>query len=612
MFHVLQRRKLVEEELEKVDQEMPEYKAQSAEAEAAKCQVLNELDSTKRLIEDLKLSLERAQKEEHQAKQDSELAKLRVEELEQGIADESSIAAKAQLEVAKARHAAAVTELGSVKEELELLQKEFASLVIEKDTAVKKAEEAVSASKEVEKMVVELTIELLSTKESLESAHAAHMDAEEQRIGAAMARDQDNHYWERELKQAEEELQKLHQQIHSAKELKLKLDAASGLLLDLKSELAAYMEAKRKEEGDAVEPQDRTHTDIQAAIGSAKKELEEVKLNIEKATAEVNCLKVAASSLQYELDKEKSSLGGMKQREGMASVAIASIEADLEKTRSETVLVQMKEKEAREKMMELPKQLQEAAKEADEAKASAQSAREELRKAQEDAEQAKAAASTMERRLLAAQKEIEAAKAAEMLALAAIKALQESEAAQDAGDGDSDATVTLNLQEYYGLSKHAHEAEEQASAKVAAAISQIEVAKESESQAGQKLEAVNQEIVVRKKDLEVALEKAERAKDGKLAVEQELRKWRAENEQRRKMPDSTHTKSDTRESIEAVKEAVSVSVPTSPGPRSTPKGKDASFSKTEGSGKKKKKSFFPRFFLFLGKIKPHSSHKSPQ
>ncbi|XVF36270.1 hypothetical protein REPUB_Repub19eG0043600 [Reevesia pubescens] len=294
--------------------------------------------------------------------------------MEQGIADEASVVAKAQLVVAKARHAAAVFELKSVKGELEALRKEYASLTTERDVAVKKAEEAISASKEVEKTVEESTIELIATKESLESAHAAHLEAEEKRIGAAMALDQDTHHWEKELKQAEEELQRLNQQIHSAKELKSKLETTSALLLDLKAELAAYMEYKLKEKTDGHSNDEsqtsskRTHTDIKAAIASARKELEEVKLNIEKANEEVDCLKVAAISLKSELEKEKSTLATIKQREGMTSIAVASLEVELDKTRSEIDVVQMKEKEAKEKMVELPKQLQQAAQEADEAK----------------------------------------------------------------------------------------------------------------------------------------------------------------------------------------------------------------------------------------------------
>ncbi|KAK1554570.1 hypothetical protein Q3G72_014168 [Acer saccharum] len=600
-MQTVERRKLVEHELEKAHEEMPEFRKRPKNSRQNK---------------------------------DSELAKLRVEEMEQGIADANSVAAKTQLEVAKARHIAAVTELKSVKDELESLCKDYASLVAERDAAIKNAEEAVSASKEIERTVEELTIELIATKESLESAHAAHLEAEEQRIGATMARDQDSHHWEKELKQAEEEIQKLTQQIISTKDLKSKLDTASALLLDLKGELAAYMESKLKEgtkeehsNGELEQPERKTHTDIQAAVASAKKELEEVKLNIEKATTEVNYLKVAAISLQSELEREKSALATIRQREGMASVAVASLEAELDSTRSEIALVQMKEKETRENMVELPKQLQQAAQEADQAKSLAQMAREELHKANEEAEQAKAGASTMESRLLAAQKEIEAAKASEKLALAAIKALQESETARSSNDADSPSGVTLSLEEYYELSKGAHEAEEQANTRVAAAISQIEVAKESELRSLEKLEEVNKEMAARKEALRMAMEKAEKAKEGKLGIEQELRKWRAEHEQRRKTGEpvqatvnSTKSPSSSfegkRESVNNIDHVPNASVQNVVSPRTNVPASNSG-TETESSSpdntkapKKKKKSLFPRIFMFLARSRRSHASKS--
>lgn len=596
----MQRRKIIEQELEKAQEEIPLYKKQSEFAEEAKQLVLKELESTKRLIEELKLNLERAVTEEQQAKQDSELAKLRVEELEQGIADESSVAAKAQLEVARARYLAAVSELKSVKDELEQLRKDYDLLVAEKDSFVKKAEEATSRSKEIEKSVEDLTIELITAKESLESAHAAHLEAEEHRIGAVMAKEQDTMNWEKEMKQAEEELEKLNEQVKVSKDLKLKLDSATALLQDLKAELATYMESGLEgEDGNFNGIDKRTRADIEGAISAVKKELEEVKSNIEKSSDEVTILKVAATSLKSELEKEKAELASMKQREGMASIAVSSLEAELKRTKSEIALSQMREKEEREKMVELPKKLQEAAVKADKAKSLAQKARDELKKAKEEAEQAKAGASTMESKLRAAQKEIEAAKASEKLALAAINALLESESTQMKNDEEeSPSGVTLSLEEYYELSKRAHEAEEEANTRVADALSQIELAKESELRSLSKLEEAKRTMAERKSALEMALEKAEKAKEGKLGVEQELRKWRADNEQRRKAG----------ESIPKVNSDEPVVQQTS-SPKSFTTETDTTSPDVRVS-KKKKRSFFPKIFMFLGRKKSHASKSS--
>ncbi|KAK6138982.1 hypothetical protein DH2020_027282 [Rehmannia glutinosa] len=472
----VERRKIIEQELEKAQEEIPLYKKQSEAAEEAKLQVLKELDNTKRLIEELKLNLERAQTEEQQARQDSEFAKLRVEEIEQGIADESSFAAKAQLEVARARHAAALSELQTVKAELEQLRKDYTLLVAEKDASLKRAEEAIAKSKEIEKSVEDLTIELITAKESLESAHAAHLEAEEHRIGAVMAKEQDILNWEKELKQTEEELEKAKQQMLASKDLKSKL---------------------------------------------------------------IN-----------------------RQRRNPKSP-----------------FFQMKEKEEREKMVVLPKQLQEAAQEADQVKA-LEIAREELRKAKEEAERAKAGQILL-RADYAAQKEIEAAKASEKLALAAINAL--------------------------------------ANVRVAAALSEIEVAKESELRSLSKLEEANREMSEKKAALEIALQKAEKAKEGKLGVEQELRKWRAEHEQRRKAGESVQANRTPKASFEERLESKNlVSTPNtsalhqmlSPKSYTSNTETDTSPEVNKVVTKKKKKSLFPKILMFLGKKKNQSSKSS--
>ncbi|KAF3613452.1 hypothetical protein FXO38_36236 [Capsicum annuum] len=96
--------------------------------------------------------------EEKQGRHYSKLAKIKVEEMERGIADDASIVAKAQLEVAR---------------------------------------------------VENLAVEIITSMEFLEAAYAAHLEAKEYRVRATMAREQDTINWEKELKEAEKKLERL-------------------------------------------------------------------------------------------------------------------------------------------------------------------------------------------------------------------------------------------------------------------------------------------------------------------------------------------------------------------------------------------------------------------
>ncbi|KAL5218585.1 hypothetical protein ABZP36_019269 [Zizania latifolia] len=533
----LERRKVMQLDLEKAQQEIPQFKKDSETAEMVKLQVVEELERTTRLIEELKHKLDRAEIDVDQAKQDSELAQLRAKEMEQGIDDEASVIAQTQLAVAKERHQNAVDELKLVKEELRSTNEKYAVLASEREIATKRAEVAVSAAKETEKRVEELTLEFIAVKESLESAHAAHHEAEEHRLGAALAKEQDCLAWEKELQQAREKLQQLNAQLVSKTDVQSKLDENTRMLQSLRTELAAYMENKLSEEAGGVEENGSDEAkeisrSIKQALASTRKELEGVRGNIEKTKKEADLIRAVAESLRSELDKEKASLVTLQQREGMASITVSSIEAELNRTKEEIEMVHMKEAETREKMADLPKMLQHAAQEAEDAKVAAHSAQEELRKAKEEAEQTKAAAATAETRLRAVLKEIEASKASERLALVAAQALQESEETRSVED--SPRGVTLPIGEYHSLSKRVSEAEEFANERVAAALAQIELAKESESGTLQRLHEASKEMRHKKDALELALERSDRAEEGKLGAEQELRKWRAELGQRRK------------------------------------------------------------------------------
>ncbi|CAJ2636096.1 unnamed protein product [Trifolium pratense] len=561
--------------------------------EFGKTNTAEELESTKKLIEELRLNLESVERDELQIKEEAELVIRKIHELEQDIAEEASFEAKAQLEVEKSMHSSAVLELELMKNELDSLRNEYDYVVNGRDIALNNADEAVAASKEIEKAVEDLTAELIATKESLNSTRTAHLEAEEQTSGAV---DEETHKYKLELKQSEEELDILNQQVLSARILKSKLEASSSMLLDLKAELAAYMESKVLE--------DETNE-------LRKKELEEVKMTIEKATSEVNSLKEASILLQSELEEEKLILNNLKESEEKASAKVTELQVELEKSQSAIAFLQMKENETREIMAELPKKLQAAAEEADEAKSFAQAAQAELIEAQEEAEQAKASLASFQSKLQATQKEIGAAKVSEKLAKDSIKALERSESCRVSNNNEVDTSslVTLTLDEYHELSKRTQKAEEQANLRIQAANSMIDMAKESEMRSLDKLEELNEELCVRRESLKIATENAAKAADRKSAVEHELRTWKAEQEVQR-IADEVDAST---AAAAAAAASVHVHESTNSSKGKTPLENDhnnetGSSSASDAKKKKKKKSLFPsKVIMFFAKRKTHPS-----
>jgi Weak chloroplast movement under blue light len=267
--------------------------------------------------------------------------------------------------------------------------------------------------------------------------------------------------------------------------------------------------------------------------------------------------------------------------------------------------VRLKEKETREKMVELPKMLQQAAEEAEDTKLAAQSAQEDLKKARDELNHSKSSLSTTEIRLKATLKEIEASKASEKLAQDAINALQESE--QTVVEAASSRGITLPLEEYYALSKQAHDAEQSAHEKVENALAQVEEAKEAESKYLEKLDEACKEMERKREGMKATLERAEKAKEGKLGAEMELRKWRAENEQKRR-------------ANEAAAHAGSINPVKSPGQKPAVRSEE----REERRGMvqpemelpglqaerklRRRKSFFPRVIMYIARRKAEGAH----
>ncbi|KAL8196683.1 hypothetical protein R6Q57_024598 [Mikania cordata] len=480
---IAERRKRVAQELQKAHEEIPVFRKRSEEAEESKQQVLKELDDAKRRVEELKLNLESAQTEESEAKQDAELAKLRAEEMKQGITDELSVAAKAQLEVAQARHQSAVSELETVKLELKNLQKDYRLLVSERDLATKDAEGAVFTCEKTEKCVEDLTIKLITVTEALESAHGAYLEAQEDRTGVDLKREQETSNRYDELQQLKEECEMISQQMVVTDDQKSKMDTASVLLHDLKAELASYM--------------GENHIEIQSKVDIAKTDLKEMKLNIKKTTDEVNNMKLYANSLDSELEQAKATLIAIKQNKWTEEAVIASLEAELMEAISEVTCTQTKENAAR---------LEE---QANEAKSRALKAHEELKKAKKAAKEARKREHAVMNKLNTAAREVEAARASERMAHGAIVAVEESKSVRSNETEPESENITISVEEYDELNRKAKEADDEAKDRVSEAISEIDLAKESEVKAVKKLEQVKHDLDTKREELLITKQKAE-------------------------------------------------------------------------------------------------------
>ncbi|KAG8095641.1 hypothetical protein GUJ93_ZPchr0013g36546 [Zizania palustris] len=598
-----ERRKQIQDEVDKVQEEIDEYQKRSQEAEAGKAQAVQELGSNKSAIDELKLVLEKAQDEEARARQDSELAELRLRETQQGIIERT--AAKAELHVARERRATALADLQSAKAELESLRKEHAASAAKAEAAAARARGSLSSSHEAEKAVEELTAELVALKEDLDASHHAHDEAEEKRMKTALALDQDKVQWQRELELAEQEVKKLENSLMAAKDLGSKVAAASELLVSLRAEL--FARAVEGTLGEEATEKEKPTVSLRAMLDKAKKELEDVKESVYKAKDEAKCLRVAAASLNADLAKQKAELAALQRNEGDTAASIPSLKEELSQVNS--ALAAAQEARAKEGGQETKMHVQigEARREADQAKAKAQSAREEVSKAREDMGVAKAAVLAMEARLEAVMREILAATTSEDVATASAAALmEEGKPTRNAQRQDVEDGVTLTVEEYDELSRRARETEEAAGNRVTEAVKLIKEAKDAEVRSLEKLARLMKQTEQRRQALEAASSEAEEAEFEKLVAERELRQWRAEHEHEHQRRLATETASPRTGLAE-----ISVFNDSSGGgdgrgnphilsPRGYMPMTEMTVTEGEGEGKHKP-TFFPRMVMFLAR-----------
>ncbi|WJZ92924.1 hypothetical protein VitviT2T_011894 [Vitis vinifera] len=271
-----------------------------------------------------------------------------------------------------------------------------------------------------------------------------------------------------------------------------------------------------------------------SAPGLILMELKQAKLNLTRTTNDLADIRASVESFNKKIEKERISLEKTRERLTLNSSKISSLEAELNQTRLKVQLAKDAEiKGSFDNPMDIARELQKLTSEAEDFKKMGEAAKSEVLKAISEIEQTKARIKTAEIRLVAAKKMKEAARAAEVIALAEIKALSNSESSHGVLLQKPDG-VTLSFEEYSALTCRAREAEELSKGKVIEAMLQVDEANISKVEILRRVEEATEEIKTSKKALEEALNRVEAANRGKLAVEEALRKWRSEHGQRRR------------------------------------------------------------------------------
>jgi chromosome segregation ATPase len=497
-------------EVDNVRREIAQCKMRSEAMEVSRAELLKELENTRRHMNELKVKLDKAEADESKFQEEVNHAKHYME-IAKMFAREGG---KSEVDKVKTQQEAAVSELISVREEIKSLNEECTTLAKERENLVAKAEEEVAASKKAETMVEELMEELANARKSLEIATVAKQEKEGRKVSAGLEKDEERLTWKKEIREAEEELLQLSMQVASAKELEGKLEVATSLLEKLNAELEVYMQKLDPENNGVHNEEVRKKQKI---LDKKTKELDEVKEQIEKVQREIDVLLVEVSSLKTEIEKEKIELANLQQKEELASVEIPSIRAEIEKTKEQIEACMEKEKEAKRKIDELPSLIEEATIEVKRSKMIAQDAEVELNKVKAETEPILVSFKTIKMKINASMKEIEASKMSENIALAAIKALQESEI------NVFSEKMTISFEEYFDLSKKGHEAAEQAQERLDAVVAKIDTAKESATISYAVLYKVYNELDEKKKMLHETTQKGIKAAQTKMDDEQELK-----------------------------------------------------------------------------------------
>lgn len=488
--------------------ELNKIKKQVDNAEATKAKALSELESAKEILQGLTTKLANVRRCKQSAMAAAEIVRNRSRRFEKTLSLKAVgyEAWKQEIDHARKEYNTTITELDSSKQELTKLSQDFDAVLEAKLAALQAAREAQHSAKLNSERITELSNEIATMKASVEQLKLVFDQPQEESEAQLVG------YY----KTAKEEAQK------NLEALKKEYDPELTQSLDTKlAETSAEIEALQ----DQIK---KLHASKMDAVRLLTSELKEATKTLEDIAEEKNSLKKLVFSLRTDLKQVQEEQGEVKEKKHAVEALAANLTGERQKkigeARPEPCTVEDLEADIfyvkNAKIRKLQLETEGARREAEEMKRKAQ----ELKR---EAERARAVAEEAEEKLELVLVEAKEAKAAELRAVKEMKILSE---VGRVPNSKFSCTIKISNEEFEAMRVKAKECEDLVKKKEAIVMAELQQIYARKNEVDRKVETNLKAIEETKAAIETALWCAEMADSAKVAIENELRRCRQQQQ----------------------------------------------------------------------------------
>ncbi|KAJ0048069.1 hypothetical protein Pint_16173 [Pistacia integerrima] len=491
-----------EKNVEGLMKDLANCKLQLEAKDFAYKQALLKLEHYEKISEELSTLLKQSENERGKNIEQFTGAKYYIDELESKVKEMANQLSETAMIREQILHV--LNELKAAQEELIRMETELASARDLQFKAITEAELMESAAS----MEKEKAEELLRRVVELNEALLMSQLAEEEKCKFLSEKEAEIELANVNAAQAQMQLEGLKKQLEITQEMESELLAKSIFVDVLQLELkqaAELLSSSDKATSDAIEVLKQLKEDMEVKvrenadqalhIEALEMELSLLKLELKNSNEEIGCLKSSVETLTDELQRAKTEMNEVKARENDAQVEIAMLKSELHKGRSKIAAAEAAEARAENIKSGLYLAVQELAVKAEKAKKQNQKPKE-----------------------------------------GADEAVEESESVfvntqAEEGRSENDVHITISYEEYEFLKKNA-KMENQIPMSLVDNSYDFE-GKDEVEMVKKELEVAMMKIGEFRNRLEQAVTRAEAAEKAKLALEDQLRKWREQRQKRK-------------------------------------------------------------------------------